>query len=219
VPETLIGTALGTVLLPTLAEQAAVRNREAFREVLEKCLKVIVAITLPLIALLIVVIRPAVSLFNLGSAGESLVVCSARVYLLGLLGHSLLEVAVRAFYAQQDARTPLISAALTSLAFLALGLLLYRPFGVAGIALTNVFAFSGQAFILWGLLSRQLQPAWRISGTLRRALIATACCVIIPAVIFTLAQATLPLAILAGVIGMVSLVTLAMPEIKILLQL
>ena len=32
---------------------------------------------------------------------------ATRAYLLGMLGHSILEVTVRAFYAQQDARTPL----------------------------------------------------------------------------------------------------------------
>lgn len=219
VPETLIGTALGTVLLPTLAEQAAVQDRQAFQQTLEKALKVILAITLPLIALLIVVIRPAVALFNFGGDGENIVVWTARVYLLGLLGHSLLEVAVRAFYAQQDARTPLISAALTSLAFILLGILFYRPLGAAGIALANVLAFSAQAFFLWGLLRRQRQSGWLMGDTLRRALIAAAFCVAIPGMFFAFGQATLALAILSGVVGLVILAILALPEIEILLRL
>ncbi len=219
VPETLIGTALGTVLLPTLAEQAVLQDRQAFQQTLEKSLKVILALTIPLIALLIVVIRPAVTIFNFGSAGENLVVWTARVYMLGLLGHSLLEVAVRAFYAQQDARTPLISAALTSLAFILLGILFYRPFGAAGIALANVVAFSGQAFVLWGLLYRQRQMGWLMGGTLGRALIAALLCAAIPGLLFSLSQSTLVMAILAGALGVLVLILLALPEIKILLRL
>jgi putative peptidoglycan lipid II flippase len=219
VPETLIGTALGTVLLPTLAEQAVLQDRQAFQQTLEKSLKVILALTIPLMALLIVIIRPAVTIFNFGNDGETLVVWTARVYLLGLLGHALLEVAMRAFYAQQDARTPLISAALTSLAYLLLGMLFYRPLGAPGIALANVVAFSGQAFVLWGLLHRQRQPGWFMGHTLGRALIAAALCAAMPALIFTLSHATLPMAILAGGLGMVILVVLALPEIKILLRL
>ncbi len=219
VPETLIGTALGTVLLPTLAEQATNRNRQLFQQTLEKSLKVILALTIPLIALLVVVLRPAVALFDFGVDGEEMVVWTARVYLMGLLGHSLLEVAVRAFYAQQDARTPLIGAALTSMAFILLSLLFFRPLGAAGIALANVLAFSAQAFVLWALLRRQGQYPWRMGATLSRALIAAAVCVAIAAAIFSLGQVTLPLAILAGGMGLVALTILAMPEIKILLKL
>ncbi len=219
VPETLIGTALGTVLLPTLAEHAVAQDRQAFQQTLEKSLKVILAITLPLIALLVVVIRPAVAIFNFGDEGENLVVWTARVYLLGLLGHSLLEVAVRAFYAQQDARTPLISAALTSLAFLTLGVLLYRPLGAAGIALANVLAFSAQAFFLWGLLRRQRQFGWQMGSTLSRSLIAAGLCATIPGLMVSIGQATLPFAVLAGAIGLVFLSVLALPELKILLRL
>ncbi|PWH19074.1 MAG: murein biosynthesis integral membrane protein MurJ [Anaerolineae bacterium] len=219
VPETLIGTALGTVLLPTLAEQAALQDRQAFQQTLEKSLRVILAVTIPLIALLIVVIRPAVTIFNFGSEGENLVVWTARVYLLGLLGHSLLEVAVRAFYAQQDARTPLTSAALTSLAFILLGILFYRPLGAAGIALANVVAFSGQAFFLWGLLCRQQQFSWVMSKTLGRASLAALLCIAIPSFIFRWNAVTLPNAIVAGAVGMLVLVFLALPELKILLRL
>lgn len=219
VPETLIGTALGTVLLPTLSEHAAAQDSQAFQQTLEKSLKVILALTIPLIALLIVVIRPAVTIFGFGSEGENLVVWTARVYLLGLLGHSLLEVAVRAFYAQQDARTPLISAALTSLAFILLGILFYRPLGATGIALANILAFSGQAFILWGLLRRQRQFGWVMSKTLGRAMLAAFLCTAIPSLIFRWSAVTLPNAIVAGAVGMLVLVFLALPELKILLRL
>jgi hypothetical protein len=58
-----------------------------------------------------------------------------------------------------------------------------------------------------------------MGNTLGRALIAAALCAAMPTLIFTLSHATLPMAILAGGLGMVILVVLALPEIKILLRL
>ncbi|MCS6907279.1 MAG: murein biosynthesis integral membrane protein MurJ [Anaerolineales bacterium] len=219
VPETLIGTALGTVLLPTLAEQAVAQDRRAFSRTLATTLRVVLAIAVPLTALLIVVVRPAVALFNFGEEGENLVVWTARAYFLGLLGHSLQEVAVRAFYARQDARTPLVSAALTSLAFVLLGVLLYRPLGAGGIALANALAFSAQALVLWELLRRTERAEWLIGDTLKRAGIAALLCAAIPWAIFSSGQATFPVAILAGSAGLSFLAALALPEIRILLRL
>ena len=47
VPETLIGTALGTALLPTLSEQIVRAETEAYRRTLNHALRVILALTVP----------------------------------------------------------------------------------------------------------------------------------------------------------------------------
>ena len=78
----------------------------------------------------------------------ALVAGVARVYLLGLLGQSLLEVGARAFYAQQDARTPLRVTAIGLTTFTVSALLFFRPLGANGIALANSIAFTLEAVIL-----------------------------------------------------------------------
>ncbi len=48
VPETLIGTAIGTALLPTLSEHFTREDKQAFSETIEKAFKVLLALTLPI---------------------------------------------------------------------------------------------------------------------------------------------------------------------------
>ena len=155
VPETIIGTALGTVLLPTLSEQIVRGQVEAFRLSLNRVLRVILALTIPIAVLIAIGIPPVVRILGFDAAGTAMVVWTARAYLLGLMGHSLLEVSARAFYAQQNARTPLIAAALTTTAFIILAIILGSLLGAPGIGLANALAFTGEAILLWVLLNRR----------------------------------------------------------------
>jgi len=70
-------------------------------------------------------------------------------------------VAVRGFYAQQDARTPLFAAMLTALAFFVFGFFLYRSLGAPGIGLANTLAFSGKHP---AALPAQSTGAWVVAG-------------------------------------------------------
>lgn len=169
VPETLIGTAIGTVLLPTLSEQQARGEQTAYRQTLRRTLQVLLALTLPAAALLAIVLRPVISLLGLDAAGTDLVLWTARAFLLGLMGHSLLEVAVRALYAQQNARLPMAAAILTAATFLILAILLGFPLGAPGIALANSLAFTAQAVVLLFILHRRIGDILAIGPTLVRA--------------------------------------------------
>jgi putative peptidoglycan lipid II flippase len=170
VPETLIGTAVGTALLPTLSEHIARKERTQFHNALNRSVRVLVAITLPIAVLLAIVIRPVVGVFNFDAAGTELVVWTARAYLLGLMGHSLLEVAARSFYAQQDARTPLYTSIGMSFGFILLAIVFSPRLGAPGIALSNSIAFTGEALFMLLLLNRQFQGLLRVSRTSLRVL-------------------------------------------------
>ncbi|MGD2158312.1 MAG: murein biosynthesis integral membrane protein MurJ [Anaerolineales bacterium] len=173
VPESLIGTAIGTALLPTISEQIAREDRSAFHRSINKTLRVILALTIPSTTLLAVTITPVVKLLGFDNPGTELVVWTARAYLLGLAGHALLEVAARAYYAQQDARTPLLTKALTAVLFIALGILFAPRFGAPGIGLANSLAFTGEAFLLLILLNRSYPELLRVRSTLLRVGLAT----------------------------------------------
>ncbi|RME05451.1 MAG: murein biosynthesis integral membrane protein MurJ [Anaerolineae bacterium] len=160
VPESLIGTAIGTVLLPTLSEQAALDDSEAYRDSLHTTVRALLALTLPATALLIVGIRPLIEVLGFDAAASDLVTWTARAYMLGLVGHSLLEVGVRAFYARQNAIVPLYASALTAVTFILFGLMLTPRLGAPGIALANILAFSGEAALLLYLTGRDY-PFWQ----------------------------------------------------------
>jgi putative peptidoglycan lipid II flippase len=174
VPETIIGTAIGTAILPTLSEFFARNDDQSFEQSLARIVRIIMALTIPITLLLIIGIRPLVEIvFNFDARGTDLVVWAARAYLLGLVGHSLLEVAARAFYARQNARVPLIAAGISMLSFFGLSLLLYRPLGATGIGLSNSIAFSLEAVLLLILLNRKFPTLLHQGRPLARTTIGT----------------------------------------------
>jgi putative peptidoglycan lipid II flippase len=159
VPETIVGTALGTALLPTLSAQAARGDEQAFEASLGRAVQVLLAFCLPATVILAIVIRPLVqAAFGFDAAGTDLVAWATRAYLLGLTGHSLLEVAARGFYARKDARTPLLATMAGAVLFVVAGIGLFTPLGAPGIGLANSLAFSLEAGLLLVLLSRRSPP-------------------------------------------------------------
>src|ERR1044071_3712908 len=69
VPETLLGTAIATALLPTLAEFAARADWSGFRLAIEKALRILIALTIPVAAVIAAVINPLVrSVFGFDEA-------------------------------------------------------------------------------------------------------------------------------------------------------
>lgn len=174
VPETVIGTAIGTVLLPLLARLLAQGDREGCTRALGNTVRLILLLTIASGITLAVALPPLIPLvFRFDPTGTQQVVAAMGFYLLGLVGHSLQEVGVRAFYARQDARTPMLTSLANLMLFLALAPMLARMMGHPGIALTNSLVFTLESFLLLYLLWR---AGWRFAvwGALRQALLATA---------------------------------------------
>lgn len=198
VPETIIGTAIGIALLPTLAEHFAREDNAAFEESVARAVRVILALTLPVAALIAVGLRPLVAaVFGFSAEGTSLVVWAARAYLLGLVGHALIEVAARAFYARQNARTPLVAAAINAAIFAIASVVLFRPLGSSGIALANSLGFSLEAAFLLLLLARPFPSILRQRPVFLRVLAASA----LAAFVAWAGSSWLPLPPLAAVVG------------------
>ncbi|MCJ7717975.1 MAG: polysaccharide biosynthesis C-terminal domain-containing protein, partial [Anaerolineales bacterium] len=172
-PESLIGTALGTALLPTLSEQIANDDIGNFRSTLEKTIRVITALTLPIAVVLAINLGPLIQVLGFTETGTNLVLWTSRAYLVGLVGHSLLEVAARSFYARHDAKTPLIASGLTMAAFAILAIPLSRSLGAPGIGLANSIAYTGEALLLFILLYRKMPFNPRLKKTLLRAIAAS----------------------------------------------
>ena len=219
VPETLIGTAIGTVLLPTLSEQVARQDTEAFKQTLNYTLRVILSLTIPVAALLALTIRPVVAILGFDMVGTNMVTWTVRGYLLGLIGHSLIEVAARSFYARQDARTPLMASGLATTVFIILALILTQYLGAPGIGLSNSLAYIGEALFLWIMLSRRFPGLFQIKTTLLRVLPITAASSLLAYALIRLPLPALPLA--GGVLVLCSLVVLPFiwSEIKLLIKL
>jgi putative peptidoglycan lipid II flippase len=173
VPETLIGTAIGTALLPTLAEHFSAERLEEFKKIIQKAIRILLALTLPVASILSIGLKPLLDLaFDFGSEGTQLLAWVTAAFLLGLTGHSLKEVAARSFYARQKPYPPLITAGINIVLYLTIGLLLYRPLGAAGIALTDSLVFTFEAVLLFVLLRRQLRFKLNLTPAIVRVFIA-----------------------------------------------
>lgn len=220
VPETLIGTAIGTVLLPTISEQVAREDMQAFHQSLNRAVRIILALTIPAAVLVMVGLRPLVSILNFDPAGTELVVWVTRGFLVGLMGHSLIEVASRAFYAQQQALVPLATSFLAMLAFVILAFGLGYSLGAPGIALANGLAFTGEAALLWYLLNRRFRGVVASRNTLLRTIpIATTAGLVVFALLhFSLPLPGLILGVLALGVGGLLVLPFILPELRLLLK-
>ncbi len=157
-PETIIATAIGTAVFPTLSELAARKARLELRATMRRALGAIVLLCVPATIGLIVLGRPlAVLLFKEQNA--DVVVWALQFYALGLIGNSALEVAARTFYAQQDTRTPLFVAAGAMAVTVVSGYLLMRSLGSGGLALGNAIGFTLESGVLIWLMERRLRQA------------------------------------------------------------
>lgn len=222
VPETLIGTAIATAMLPSLAEMIARQEWETFRATIERAIQVLLALTLPIAAVLSFGLGPLLGLaFGFDAAGTDLLLWVTRGYLLGLLGQCLKEVAVRSYYARQDAITPLWTAGL-NLAFYALiASQLSKTLGAAGISLADAITFTAEALLLLWLFSRRLQARLALTPSLLRALGAA---VLAGGATFLLARLHLPVPLaLWALIAMAAGAVIALPvvwkELRLLVRL
>jgi putative peptidoglycan lipid II flippase len=220
VPETLIGTAIAIALLPTISEQFARGEEAAYRDTVNHAVRVILALTLPVATLLIVAIRPLIAgIFGFDADGTQLVFLASSAYLLGLAGHSLLEVSARSFYARQDARTPLFAAALNAGAYIVLAVWLSSRWGPPGIALANSLAFTGEALLLLFLLNRKVPGMLRLGTTLLRTALASLAGGLLVFGLMQLSFSPVLLSLVALSAGGLVVLPFIWPELKLLIRL
>lgn len=222
VPETLIGTAIGTALLPTLSEQAALEQREAFQQSVERAVRVLIALTLPIAVILAFGLKPLLALaFGFDAAGTDLLTWVTRAYLAGLLGQSLVEVSVRSFYARQNALTPLLAAGLTLALYIVLGTQFYRLLGAPGISLSDTIAFTAEAALLLILLNRKMVKSINAGGSLLRAFLSATVSGVVVWVLMGLLSGMNPLmqSSVAMAAGTLAAIPFIWPELRLLLHL
>ena len=159
-PETIIGTAMGLTVFPTLVERANAGDRDGLRRTASWALRLVLALAVPAAVGLLLMGRPLTVLFF--QRGEFDATATGRVYralqffALGLVTHSALEVVSRLFYAQRDMWTPLWAALGGLIVNAGLGWLLLSSLAHGGIALSNSLGAGLQVVILLLVARRRL---------------------------------------------------------------
>lgn len=161
-----IAQSVAIAALPTFSAQHALGKKDELRSSLAASSRGILMMALPASIGLILLREPLISfLYQRGEFDEhdvQLVAWALLWYAAGLVGHSIMEVLTRAFYAQQDTKTPVIIGTIAmvlnvvfsfwfSSLFMQIG---WFPLG--GLALANSLATALEATALFIVMRKRL---------------------------------------------------------------
>jgi putative peptidoglycan lipid II flippase len=185
-----VGRSVGTAVFPTLSTLSAQHDAEHFRRTLSGALNSVLFLSIPAGIGLAVISAPVIKLlFERGawtSTDTAGTAWALALFSVGLAGHSVLEILVRAFYALHDTWTPVKIGTATMLLNIALSLALIRVFGYpdstdfgrgpfGGLALAMSIATAVESAWLWVILRRRVGSLdeTRVLGSAARTLIAS----------------------------------------------
>jgi putative peptidoglycan lipid II flippase len=166
IPESAIAQAIAIAALPTFSAQVATGKLTEMRSSLAALLRAILLLAVPASLGLLLLAKPLVAfIFERGAfdpGSTTMVTWALTWYAVGLVGHSIVEILSRAFYALHDTKTPVfVGVAAMSLNVL-LSVLFSRMFSAAGwmphggLALANSLATFLESFALIFFMRRRL---------------------------------------------------------------
>ncbi len=181
-PQVVIAQAIAIAALPTFSAQVARGQHGEMRSSLAATLRGVILLSLPATIGLILLSKPVIAALLQRGAFDAhstdLVAWALLWYTAGLVGHSIVEILSRAFYALHDTKTPVLVGSI------AMGLNVVFSFGFAwlftqvgwmphgGLALANSLATALEGTALFVLMRRRLEGIEGASvadGTLRAA--------------------------------------------------
>ena len=159
IPVGVIGVSIAVALFPTLSQDAALGRIGAIRRQVANAVRVLIFVAAPLTAIMVVLREPLTSVFyQYGLFGQSDADRTASALLffaLGLVGHIVVHVLTRAFYAMQDTKTPVAWAIIAVAINVPLMAVLVGPMGVEGLALAlSISSVLEVIGLLWFLRRR-----------------------------------------------------------------
>ncbi len=164
-----IGQSVGTAVFPSLATLAAREDWPSYRRTLGGALRSVLFLAIPASVGLIVLAEPLVALLFQRRAWTAEATAGTawalQGFAAGLVGHAVLEILARAFYALHDTWTPVLVGVGTMLLNIALNVVFIRLVGepgslargpFAGLALAMSLATALESTALWLLLRRRI---------------------------------------------------------------
>lgn len=179
-PQGIFAQAIATAAFPTFAHQAAKKEHRQMQTTLGSILAMLLFLTVPAAVLLFLLRVPLIGTLLQRGAFDAhdtaLTAAALRFYALGLVGHSVVEVVARVFYALKDTLTPVLVGVAAMSANIVLSLWWVGRLGHSGLALANsVATLAEMAVLLWLLRGRLGGWDERAVGySLARTLVASA---------------------------------------------
>ncbi len=161
-----IAQSVAIAAMPTFSAQHALGKTEEMRSALASSLRGIILLALPASVGLALLREPLIAL--LYQRGEftqrsvEIVAWALLWYAAGLLGHSIMEVLTRAFYARHDTKTPVVIGTVAMLLNVVFSVVFSRWFAAlgwmphGGLALANSLATALEALALFATMRKRL---------------------------------------------------------------
>jgi putative peptidoglycan lipid II flippase len=158
-PLGIIGTALGTAILPSISRFIGQEQPEEAMKVQNQALDMAMLLTLPASVALAVIGIPIVSLvYRHGEFTPQDAIITGNtlgLFAMGLPAYVLVKVFTPAFFARHDMKTPLYVALTVLVVNLILNFALAGPFGLYGLALALMITAWLNCLLLWGILHKR----------------------------------------------------------------
>ncbi|WP_034946342.1 murein biosynthesis integral membrane protein MurJ [Erwinia oleae] len=167
-PSGVLGVALGTILLPSLAKSFSSGNHDEYSRLMDWGLRLCFLLALPSAVALGILAKPlTVALFQYGkfTAFDAAMTQRALVaYSVGLMGLIVVKVLAPGFYSRQNIKTPVKIAIVSLIMTQLMNLAFIGPLKHAGLALSIGLAACLNAGLLYWQLRKQKifqpQPGW-----------------------------------------------------------
>ncbi len=161
-----IAQSVAIAAMPTFSAQHALGKQDEMRSSLASSLRGVILLALPASVGLMVLREPIISLlYQRGEFDErsvQIVAWALLWYAAGMLGHSIMEILTRAFYAQHDTKTPVMIGTVAMLLNVVFSLAFSRMFTSigwmphGGLALANSLATALEATVLFVMMRKRL---------------------------------------------------------------
>ena len=167
-PSGVLGVALGTILLPSLAKSFSTGNHDEYSRLMDWGLRLCFLLALPSAIALGILSGPlTIALFQYGkfTAFDAAMTQRALIaYSVGLLGLIVVKVLAPGFYSRQDIKTPVRIAIVTLVMTQLMNLAFIGPLKHAGLSLSiGLAACLNAALLYWQLRKQKIfhpQPGW-----------------------------------------------------------
>ncbi|PIR39019.1 MAG: murein biosynthesis integral membrane protein MurJ [Alphaproteobacteria bacterium CG11_big_fil_rev_8_21_14_0_20_39_49] len=158
-PLAIIGTAMGTALLPVLSRQIKGKKLDEAINTQNRALEIVMIFTIPAAVALIIIAEPLISvMFERGKFGaeETKATSAALIaYAVGLPAFVMIKIFLPSFFANGDTKTPVKIAAICLVANVTISLILIRYIGHVGLAVATSFSSWLNTSLLCGILIKR----------------------------------------------------------------
>ena len=152
-PLGVFGVAVGAAVLPMFSRQTAHKRADELIGSIQEAFQMIMIIMMPIIALILVLGKDAISLVFLHGAfdHQALIMTYSALafYSIGLISHSSVKIFASAFFALKNTKTPMIIAGIAVVCNIILNIILMKLLQLRGLALATSIAATLQATILF----------------------------------------------------------------------